>query len=651
MQNALTQLDVQNAFDSALVWFFEFMDRPVQKLGYIRANLTLAEDRLLTWAMVMGTGKTNRWVPEAIFTFDAVTSAMDLAKQRRRWNAGTFAGHLWLLSNISRERIPTHDHDDAAEEELQHYQFLDNRIDRRSCGACSCSSCHCWSRCISVLLMLELLKVALNLLSPSMFVMGVSYAFQFILNQVPEVAVDATIQDAVLYSTTALLLVILMAFTVHHSPTGKQVYDPIFFAVAIGIGVFLVIGALGSVVVTIVQELVQWDGEVTVSFSASGDNQTSLSTGETDLAYGKGSYSFIGLSDSFWNQYIVLPNTIVFAEQHPLIVDAMPTRTETLASMTTTFDAILTLAEVSVLIPTIDVLSELNIYEVYQLHNEFEDIEDKGWNNFAPFCNASFAPRPWPSPESCQAATAASNWLAAYTIPQLLDEWHPCENVTVLDSGADIVGTVPTQYGAPIYVFCNKWPAGKQFSVASLCATMWIMFAPLLFSLLTCNFWSLWFLLWGFVPYYLFLPTTVGTFSLYAVAQSYNLTWGNKAHGEDDAVLKGTADMNRRVNGLVAIVVVANVIATVILLILQSPSQAADFTAIFSIINLPGFVITFFFATFINFFHNWCCCYVFRRWNRQRIHAPPNDHGLCCPVLRHKADWHLPAPQLIRIAR
>ena len=60
-----------------------------------------------------------------------------------------------------------------------------------------------------------------------------------------------------------------------------------------------------------------------------GDNQTSLSTGETDLAYGKGSYSFIGLSDSFWNQYIVLPNTIVFAEQHPLIVDAMPTRTET----------------------------------------------------------------------------------------------------------------------------------------------------------------------------------------------------------------------------------------------------------------------------------------------------------------------------------
>ncbi len=49
----------------------------------------------------------------------------------------------------------------------------------------------------------------------------------------------------------------------------------------------------------------------------------------------------------------------------------------------------------------------------------------------------------------------------------------------------------------------------------------------------------------------------------------YNLTWGNKEHGEDDAVLKGTADMNRRVNGLVATVVVANVIATVILLILQ----------------------------------------------------------------------------------
>jgi hypothetical protein len=76
------------------------------------------------------------------------------------------------------------------------------------------------------------------------------------------------------------------------------------------------------------------------------------------------------------------------------------------------------------------------------------------------------------------------------------------------------------RYGAPIYVYCNKWPAGKKFSVASLCGTMWIMFAPLLFSLLTCNFWSLWFLFWGFVPYYLFLPTMVGTFTLYAVAQS-----------------------------------------------------------------------------------------------------------------------------------
>jgi hypothetical protein len=67
----------------------------------------------------------------------------------------------------------------------------------------------------------------------------------------------------------------------------------------------------------------------TTTTHVGGDNQTALSTGETDLAYGKGSYSYIGLSDSFWYQYIVLPNTIVFAEQHPLVVDAMPTRAET----------------------------------------------------------------------------------------------------------------------------------------------------------------------------------------------------------------------------------------------------------------------------------------------------------------------------------
>jgi hypothetical protein len=43
--------------------------------------------------------------------------------------------------------------------------------------------------------------------------------------------------------------------------------------------------------------------------------------------------------------------------------------------MTAIFDTILTFAEVSVLIPTIDVMSALNLYQVYQLHNEFEDVE------------------------------------------------------------------------------------------------------------------------------------------------------------------------------------------------------------------------------------------------------------------------------------
>ncbi|AYV84345.1 MAG: hypothetical protein Hyperionvirus23_12 [Hyperionvirus sp.] len=71
--------------------------------GILMANLNLAEDRVLSYAAVLKTGKDayTAYVPESIFFFAAETSPLQLFQQRRRWINGTIAGYIWLLSKPS----------------------------------------------------------------------------------------------------------------------------------------------------------------------------------------------------------------------------------------------------------------------------------------------------------------------------------------------------------------------------------------------------------------------------------------------------------------------------------------------------------------------------------------------------------------------
>jgi cellulose synthase/poly-beta-1,6-N-acetylglucosamine synthase-like glycosyltransferase len=87
--------------------YFDFVHQTPEQLGLIGSNLCLAEDRILTLESVCSSGNGSscsfsRWVPQAIFYFEAETELEMFVKQRRRWSNGTFAGWLWLVSNPSK---------------------------------------------------------------------------------------------------------------------------------------------------------------------------------------------------------------------------------------------------------------------------------------------------------------------------------------------------------------------------------------------------------------------------------------------------------------------------------------------------------------------------------------------------------------------
>eukprot|EP00941_MAST-03F_sp_MAST-3F-sp1_P003302 g3302.t1 len=84
--------------------YFEMTHADPTDLGIIGANLTIAEDRILSSEAALSSTSGNsktKWCCEegdAIFYFEAETELETFVKQRRRWINGTAAGYLWWLS-------------------------------------------------------------------------------------------------------------------------------------------------------------------------------------------------------------------------------------------------------------------------------------------------------------------------------------------------------------------------------------------------------------------------------------------------------------------------------------------------------------------------------------------------------------------------
>eukprot|EP00124_Ichthyophonus_hoferi_P000711 Ihof_evm10s28 gene=Ihof_evmTU10s28 len=80
-----------------LDYYFNTVNMNPDDTGMITGNLLLAEDRILSYAAALKTGKFTMWVPHAVFYFEAETDSSAFIAQRRRWTNGSFAGYIFLV--------------------------------------------------------------------------------------------------------------------------------------------------------------------------------------------------------------------------------------------------------------------------------------------------------------------------------------------------------------------------------------------------------------------------------------------------------------------------------------------------------------------------------------------------------------------------
>jgi hypothetical protein len=81
-------------------------DGKISFTEFLRVNMRLAEDRILSFVCVFSTGFGTKWVPGATFYYQPEVQWTTLLTQRRRWLNGTFASFLYFfVSERARNRI------------------------------------------------------------------------------------------------------------------------------------------------------------------------------------------------------------------------------------------------------------------------------------------------------------------------------------------------------------------------------------------------------------------------------------------------------------------------------------------------------------------------------------------------------------------
>ena len=78
------------------------MSTDATEIGYVEANLRVAEDRALNYASVLKIQDHRRmaYVSEALFFFRTMTNIQAFVDSRQRWINGTCAGFIYLFINI-----------------------------------------------------------------------------------------------------------------------------------------------------------------------------------------------------------------------------------------------------------------------------------------------------------------------------------------------------------------------------------------------------------------------------------------------------------------------------------------------------------------------------------------------------------------------
>jgi len=80
-------------------WYFDIVNEEPSNTGLVLGNLRIAEDRILSYSVVLKTQEERKmeFIPMAVFYFEAETNLQQFLLQRRRWINGSVAGYLYLL--------------------------------------------------------------------------------------------------------------------------------------------------------------------------------------------------------------------------------------------------------------------------------------------------------------------------------------------------------------------------------------------------------------------------------------------------------------------------------------------------------------------------------------------------------------------------
>lgn len=111
---------------------------------FLRVNMRLAEDRILSFVCVFSTGYGTKWIPGATFFYQPEICWESLLTQRRRWLNGTFASFLFFFNS-----------------QRAHARVLGGMFDSHKAGKNI--------RFINALWSLQLMQLILVLIAPAVF--------------------------------------------------------------------------------------------------------------------------------------------------------------------------------------------------------------------------------------------------------------------------------------------------------------------------------------------------------------------------------------------------------------------------------------------------------------------------------------------------
>lgn len=140
---------------SQLDKYFTFVHKDTEDLDMVEANLTIAEDRILSLEACISNPskmKKTKWCLDALFYFEAELSLENFVKQRRRWNNGTAAGYFLLTRDLGSLWKTKH------------------QIDYLPCSS------GLWHLAISFLILCELCKYFIVTITPAIFIVSLRFA-------------------------------------------------------------------------------------------------------------------------------------------------------------------------------------------------------------------------------------------------------------------------------------------------------------------------------------------------------------------------------------------------------------------------------------------------------------------------------------------